>query len=344
MMDKKNVFRTMPKIDLHRHLEGSLRLSTLTEIAVHELPELLPQLSRRVQIQHGEALSAQNFLSKFHTIRKFFLSKEIIQRFVYECIEDAFEDHLCYLELRFSPSALAQGDQNKSEQVINWVVESAGQAAQIFGLPLKLLICFNRHEPVQLAERILDFAIQHQQSGLAGFDLAGDEAHFSGRAFCDLLNHAKREGFFLTIHAGEWGGATNVAEAIKLLAADRIGHGVRIMEDEGVIKLAKESRIPLEVCLTSNIQSGVFASAESHPLPAMLAAGLNITINSDDPAILNTSLSAELLLINKVYGFSQEQIFKLMLNSIDSAFTWDEQKRKLREMYSSQYLSWVTNN
>ncbi len=334
----------MPKIDLHRHLEGSLRLSTLTEIAGRELPELLPELARHVQIQPSELFNAENFLSKFLTLRKFFLRKEVIQRFVYECIEDAAEDHLCYLELRFAPSALAQGDQDKLEQVIAWVVESAGQAAQQFGLPLNLLICLNRHEPVQSAERIVDCAIQHQTSGLVGFDLAGDEAHFSGQTFCNLLNNAKRKGFFLTIHAGEWGGATHITEAIKLLGADRIGHGVRIMEDERVVKLARQRQIPLEVCLTSNIQSGVFASADLHPLPAMLAAGLNITINSDDPAILNTSLSAELLLINEVFGFTQEQISKLMINSIDSAFLNNEQKRLLRETYSSQYLSWVTHN
>lgn len=339
-MVNKDFYRTMPKIDLHRHLEGSIRLSTLSEIASQQLPELVPDLVKRVKILADDPRTSGNFLSKFLTLRKFFISKEIIQRMVSECLEDAAADHLIYLELRFSANALSQGNPQKLEQVMSWVVESALLASQQFSLPISLLLLLNRHEALDFAARMVDCAVQFQSYGLLGLDLAGDEAQFSGFPFRQLLNKARNKGFLLTIHAGEWGGAENVAEAINILGANRIGHGVRIMEDDNVVELARKTQIPIEICLTSNIKSGIFDDIHQHPLPEMLRTGLNITINSDDPQILNINLSDELLLLNKVFDFSTEQIFKLMGNAIDSSFLDPEKKAQLHENFSQKYQSW----
>src|SRR5512142_288103 len=253
-------YRKLPKIELHRHLEGTLRLRTMLEVADEHgitIPADVLRLSNLVQMQEEEGFSFQNFLSKFNTLRLFYRSPEIINRITREAVEDAARDNVRYMELRFTPVALSRAERFPLHDVIDWVLSSAREAAEEFGVIVRLLASVNRHESPELAEQVAWLAAEHQQDGLVGLDLAGNEAEFKAEPFAGIFKEARQAGLHITIHAGEWGPAENVREAIEDLGAERIGHGVRVLEDPAITEMARERNIPFEVCVTSNYQTGV---------------------------------------------------------------------------------------
>jgi adenosine deaminase len=168
-----------------------------------------------------------------------------------------------------------------------------------------------------------------KDKGIVGLDIAGNEAEFSGKPFAPIFREAKESGLKITVHAGEWGGAENVREAIEVLGADRIGHGVRVLEDPNVVALAKEHATVFEVCVTSNYQSGVTPSLAEHPLPKMIDAGLITTVNTDDPSISRISLSSEYQMINEHLNISLPKLKKLTMNAVNAAFISEVEKEKL---------------
>ena len=300
----QDFFQQFPKVELHRHLEGSLRISTMKEIArVHgvTLP-VTNQLRPLVQIQAHEAMTHTNFLSKFQILRLFYRTPEIIQQITREAVRDAAEDHVEYLELRFTPVALGREQRFDVSNVLDWVCTAASEARLETGVMTRLIVSVNRHEPVEIAEKVVDAAVAHQKHGVCGLDLAGNEAEFPAEPFIALFRQARAAGLSITVHAGEWSGPENVKGAILDLGADRIGHGVRVMEDENVVALARERGIPFEVCPTSNYQSGVVANLAKHPLARMLAAGLIVTVNTDDPSISQITLGSEYKTVCDVLG------------------------------------------
>jgi adenosine deaminase len=317
-------YRTLPKIDLHRHLEGSLRLTTLNEIAQKERLDLplddLSRLGEMVQIQPSDPPTHLNFLSKFKALRHFFCSPEIIRRMTREAVEDAAADNVRYLELRFTPVALSRIGKYPLGEVMDWVLESAHEACAATGLITRLIVSVNRHESPQLAADVARLALDRRERGVVGLDLAGDEANFPALPFVGIFQEAREAGLAITLHAGEWAGADNVIEAIDVLGAVRIGHGVRVMEDPDAVALAREHRTVFEVCPTSNHQSGVVAALKDHPLPGMLAAGLDVTIHTDDPAISQITLSDEYALACDLFGLSLDTLRKCVLSAAQAAF------------------------
>ena len=317
-------YRDLPKVDLHRHLEGSLRLSTIIEIArakKFDLPHAdRNKIQKLVQIQNGEPHTSANFLTKFATLRLYYRSPEIIRRITREAIEDAARDNIRYLELRFTPVALSKAEGYTKGEVMDWVIESAAEAAQDFNLPTRLIASVNRHECLSLAEEVVQAAVDRIDRGIVGLDLAGDEANYPGLEFAPLFREAQEAGLHLTIHAGEWGGAANVLDAIEKFGASRIGHGVRVMEDPDVIEIARERRITFEVCPTSNVQTGVTTAHRSHPLKEMIRQGLHVTINSDDPGISNIVLSDEFEIAGETLNISAEDLHRSNVQALKCAF------------------------
>ncbi len=314
-------YENMPKVELHRHLEGSLRLSTLQEIARQQRMPLPndEHLAGLVQMQPGEPLNFQNFLAKFQTLRLFYQTPEIIQRVTREAVEDAALDQVRYMELRFTPVALSRQRGFALRDVMEWVCTAVEQASREFRLPVNLLVSMNRHEPLELAEQVIGLAVDFRDDGVVGIDLAGNEAEFNAQPFLSLFREARRAGLALLVHAGEWGPAENVRQAIEDFGAERIGHGVRVLEDEAVTRLAAERGTAFEVCITSNVQSGAVASLDQHPLLRMLQAGLNVTINSDDPGISDIRLSDEYRLAVEEVGLSRQQLQERVLAAANAA-------------------------
>jgi len=289
-------YQSLPKVELHRHLEGSLRLKTMLEIARSggiTVPINTGPLSNLVQVQKSEPSTMQNFLAKFSTLRLFYRSPEVIYRITREAVEDAAIDNVRYLELRFTPVALSRAERFPLGDVMDWVCDSAQSAGREFGVKVGLIVSVNRHEIVELAEQVAWLAASRLGRGLVGLDLAGNEAEFPAQPFAGVFREAKQAGLKVTIHAGEWGGASNVREALEVFNADRIGHGVRVVEDPSAVALARERGVAFEVCVTSNYQTGVAPSLHNHPLMKMLQDGLCITLGTDDPSISQITLSDE---------------------------------------------------
>jgi adenosine deaminase len=337
----QDFFRNLPKVELHRHLEGSLRLRTLLEIGRQHglgLPET-GKLRELVQISDNEEYTFSNFLSKFETLRLFYRSPEVIERVTRETIEDAARDNVRYMELRFTPVALSRAEGFPLGEVMDWVIAGAHKAEAEFGVKTRLIASVNRHEDIRLAEEVARLSAERKDQGIIALDMAGNEAAVPGRGFLGVLKEARQMGLHLTIHAGEWGGAENVMDAILYLGADRIGHGVRVLEDPDVTHLARDRGIPFEVCVTSNYQSGVTLSQTVHPLPRMLAHGLNVTINTDDPSISQITLSDEYQTVCEDLGLSIETLQQCVMAAVKAAFLNDEEKQTLLEQIQSEFAA-----
>jgi adenosine deaminase len=291
-----HTYRALPKVELHRHLEGSLRLDTMVDIAQQHgitIPADVLRLSHLVQVQEQDKFTFQNFLAKFNTLRLFYRSPDVIYRITREAVEDAARDNVRYMELRFTPVALSRAERFPLHDVMDWVVASARDAAKQCNIIVRLIASVNRHESTDLAEQVAWLAAEHLDDGVVALDLAGNEAEFPTQPFYSIFNEARQAGLHVTIHAGEWGPAIHVKEAIEELGAERIGHGVRVLEDSAITALARERGLAFEVCITSNYQSGVVESLEAHPLMKMFENGINVTINTDDPSISRITLSHE---------------------------------------------------
>ncbi len=336
----RDLYKRLPKIELHRHLEGALRLSTMIDISkLHrlELPhDDVEEFRSLVQVVKSDPYTFQNFLSKFATLRHFYQSEEAITRIVYEAVEDAAADNIRYLELRFTPVALTRIKDFPLGEAMDWVIETVDEASSRYGIQTNLIASINRHEPLSLGEEVAQLAVDRMNRGVIGLDLAGGEADFPGEEFAPLFQSAKEAGMRITIHAGEWGGPELVKLAMDTLGAERIGHGVRVMEDPNTVAEARERQIPFEVCPTSNYQSGVVTGLHLHPLPAMIAAGLNVTVNTDDPGISQITLSDEYEVSCDQLGIPMSTLKTLILNAAHASFLSEEEKAALIESISPE--------
>lgn len=262
-------------------------------------------------------------------LRLFYRSPEIIHRITFEAVEDAANDNVRYLELRFTPVALSRAERFPLHEVMDWVLSSAQEAAERFGIVVRLIASVNRHEGPELAEQVARLAAERRERGLVALDLAGNEAEFEAEPFYPIFKEARQAGLHITIHAGEWGPAGNVREALEDLGAERIGHGVRVLEDEAVTQLARDRQVAFEVCLTSNYQSGVVSSQQAHPLSDMLARGLNVTLNTDDPSVSRITLSHEYRLACEELGLPRPRLEQCILAAAQAAFLEEKEKAVL---------------
>jgi len=335
----REFYQALPKVDLHRHLEGSLRFETVRELARSQGLDLPPtgQLRTMVQISEQESLTFENFLSKFSTLRLFYRSPEIIARITREAIADAAADNVCYLELRFTPAALSKSQGFALSEVMDWVIEGAQKAEREYGVKTRLIASVNRHESAPLAAQVAYLAADRIDQGIVGLDLAGNEAEFSGEPFEKVFQAARESGLQITAHAGEWHHGDNVAHAIENLGAKRIGHGIRVLESDYATALARDKGIAFEVCLTSNYQSGVIPNINKHPLPHMLAQGLNVTLNTDDPSISKITLSDEYRLACEALGLSLDNLRRRVLAAAEAAFLPDEERHELATQIEREF-------
>lgn len=314
----------MPKIELHRHMEGTLRLGTLAEIArtyKMDLPGYdIETIRPRVQITEDDKAHSKTYLSKFAVLRAFYQSREIIERVAYEAVADAASENTVYFEMRFTPLALTKARDFRLADAADWVINTVERAGREFGIEVRLIVSMNRNESVEMGREMMDIAVARQDRGVVGLDLAGNETDFPGAEFEPVFRRGREAGLGITIHAGEWGGPERIRLAIDTLGATRLGHGVRIVEDPTLIDIMRERGIVFEVCPTSNVQSGVFPTYEQHPLRAMYQAGLITTINTDNTSVSALSLTDELVRAVEYVGLSIDDVKQHTLNSARAAF------------------------
>ena len=332
------VLEKLPKIDLHRHLEGSLRLSTLADIArqngenmvAYSMEELRPL----VQVV-DDTPDFQGFLAKFAVLRKFYSSQTAISRIAYEAVADAATDNICYLELRFNPVALAHLQGFSFEEVTDWVINAVNKAQHEKQIKVRLIVQLGRHEP-EHARRLVALAVDRMQDGVVAIDLAGDEEQYSAKRFIEVMHWAKAQGLHITAHAGECERcpATNVLEAIDVIGAERIGHGVQAVGNSNIMQMLRSKQITLEMCPTSNLQTGAISGLSGHPLRTFHQCGVPVTINTDDPSISNITLSDEYLVAHEGIGISMATLKEMILNAAKAAFLPDAER--------DQLISWFT--
>jgi adenosine deaminase len=332
----RDVLAAWPKIDLHRHLEGSLRLSTLAEIAQEhgvDLPSWdLEELRPYVQVV-DDAPDFQRFLSKFRLLRRFYSTREAVMRVAYEAVADAATDNIKYLELRFNPVALAKVQGFSYEEVAEWVLSATKSAQQDYDIQTRLIAQIGRDESIAVARHVAEVAAAFQSQGFVGIDLAGDEISYSAARFTEVFQWAKNHGLHVTVHAAEAGQASNIREAIELLGADRIGHGVRAMEDLSVMDLVIKHDITLEMCPTSNLQTGVISSLGQHPLWAFQQVGIRVTINTDDPSVSSTTLTDEYMVALRGIGVPLRAVRQMILTAAQAAFLPEPERQRLVDWF-----------
>jgi adenosine deaminase len=329
----------LPKVDLHRHLEGSLRIQTLTDIAQEhgiDLPSYDIEQLRPLLTVADEEPDFHRFLEKFRILRRFYPTQAAIERVAYEAVADAAADNIRYLELRFNPVALAREQGFSLDEVTTWVCSAVDRAQRDCGVVTNLILQIGRDADLDTASQIADVALAHRNDGVAGLDLAGDETVYPARPFVDVFQRARQEGLCVTVHAGEAGGAENVREAIEMLGAQRIGHGVHSIEDSDVVQLIRDRGVTLEICLTSNLQTGVMRRFWHHPLPDLLALGLRITLNTDDPSISDTTLTDEYMTAMLAMGVTLEQIKQAIVTAVEGSFQPPDERERSAEWFRGE--------
>lgn len=329
----------LPKIELHQHLEGSFTADMLLELAdVHglELPTKDPEsLKSFLQVDPDNA-SLVEFLEKFKTIGTLFVSPEAISDLTYATIKKAAELNVIHLELRYSPSYMAICQSLSLEEVSDSVLAGVERAKKDFGISVSLIAIVERQMSIDTAESVIDHAIAYKGNGIAAVDLANDEANFPPAPFAPIFQKAKNAGLSVTVHAGEAAGPENIRTAIEELKADRIGHGVRLMEDPELLKTVSDKQITLELCYTSNYQTGAISEEMNFPLRLYYAAGIPVSVNTDDPGVCGVNQIDEWQ-NNIIAGdFSFAEVKSILEGCIESAFLDQEEKQNLRRIYSQK--------
>jgi len=326
---------SLPLIDLHHHLDGSVRLQTILDLGRKynlALPSTsLEELRPFVQVSSPEP-DILAFFEKFKWQTIGLVNPEDCRRVAYENVEDAATEGLDYIELRFSPFFMAETHHLSPQAVVETVVDGVRTGEKDFGIRANLVGILSRTYGADLAWKELD-ALLTCRDQIAGLDLAGDEIHFPGNLFVEHFKKARESSWHITIHAGEVTGPEGIWQAINELGAERIGHAVHAPEDPKLIEYMQVHQIPIESNLTSNVQTSTVPSYPSHPLKYFLEQGLCATINTDDPGISAIDLHYEYHAAESLAGLSAEMIHQAQRNSLRAAFLTLAEKNELMKKH-----------
>ncbi len=324
----------MPKVCLHEHLDGSLRPATVLELARDSGYEGLPcdeaEALGRWFFAGANRKNLALYLEGFRHTIAVLQSEAALERAAYECLEDAAREHVVYAELRFAPHFHTRGGLGLDAVMLS-VLRGLRRASADHEVGFGLIVCALRNEDPELSIKLVELALAYREQGCVGFDLAGEEAGHPAKEHLRAFQLAKRMNFSITIHAGESFGPESIWQALQYCGAHRIGHGTRLVEDlvlyEGqVIKkgpLAQyvlDHRIPLEVCLSSNVHTGACEDLASHPFPLFHRLGFRLTLNTDNRLMSRTTMSEEYHHAVRAFGLSLDDLETLSINGMKSAF------------------------
>jgi adenosine deaminase len=321
-----------PLVELHRHLDGNVRTATVLDLARRhglELPAwTVEELTPYVQITEREP-SLVHFIAKFALLRRVMVDYDAVRRIVRENLEDAAREGIDYIELRFSPYFMGEEHGLDTFGVVEAVCDALEEGRGTIPVRAKLIGIISRHYGPEIGRIELAAAIRGRERGVVALDLAGDEANFPGDLFVRHFQEAREAGLRTIAHAGEAAGAPSVRQAVLELKAERIGHGIRAIEDPAVLDLLEERGVPLEVCPTSNLHTSTVRDYASHPLPALLRRGLRCTLNSDDPSISGIDLTHEYRVATEELRLSEAEIRRMQVTALEAAFLTPEERAGL---------------
>jgi len=320
-----------PLIDLHRHLDGAIRLDTVIELAEKkgiELPAYDVDSLRPHVVIEGKADGLMDFIGRFEYLTAVLTDLDACRRVAYENVEDALAEGIDYIELRFSPWFMAEANGLDPEGVVEAVADGIIAGERDTGVRAQAIGIMSRTFDTETCHRELDALLAHRDH-LAAIDLAGDEQKFPARLFHKHFKRARDAGLQVTVHAGEVEGPWSIWDAIRELGATRIGHGIHCLEDPALVEYLVEQRIGLEVSITSNIHIGVVDDYAVHPVKNILEQGVLVNLNTDDPAISGIDLRHEFEVAAPKAGLSPEQTRQAQANALEMAFLSDQEKNDL---------------
>lgn len=320
MIDRDQL-RRLPKAELHCHLDGSLRPATLLELArehsVHvpaESPDALATYMHADDARHLE-----DYLERFALTISVMQTEAAIERIAYELCEDAVADGIWYLEVRNAPLLNTRSGLSV-EGALDAALRGFHRAEKELGIVVRFIVCALRNLDPAVSLEMAHLAVAFRDRGVVAFDLAGPEAGNPAAAHAAAFALAREHDLAVTVHAGEGDGGSSVRQAVHACGAHRIGHGTRMFEDESLAKFVTDRRIPLEICLTSNVQTQAVASYESHPLRAYFERGTVVTLNTDNRLMSATTLTDEFWYASRHLGFTWDELCAVAIAGFESAF------------------------
>ncbi len=329
----EELLRKVPKVLLHDHLDGGLRPETIIALASeHELalPESDPEKLRLWFFDGKNKGSLAEYLKGFRFTTGVMQTEQALYRVAYEMMEDMKKDGVVYVETRFSP--LFHTKQGLSyDQVLESVLYGLREGARAFGVKFGLIICAMRNMPPETSLKMAECAVRYRDQGVVGFDLAGDELGYPPKDHLAAFHYIQRSNFYITIHAGEAFGKESIWQALQFCGTHRIGHGLHLKDDimasdmkiveiGNLAQYVLDRRIPLEVCLSSNLHTGAVPDLRYHPFLLFYKNGFRVTLNTDNRLMSGTTLTHELVTASSQFDLSLRDFEKLTLNAMKSAF------------------------
>lgn len=325
--------RDIPKVELHAHLDGSVRIKTIMELSAAsgrkrgggamDLKEWLQEIPEK---NRYPAL-----IEKLNYIIDLLKTEDALERVTYEFLEDSWKENIVYIEFRFAPAYHVSGDLSL-ERVVQAVISGKNRAEKKFPVKSGLILCFNGKDTREQQLRILQLAREYKDKGVVGVDFIGDIVEdYPKENFREIREFIKRHGLNLTAHAGEVSGPEGILKAVRDLGASRIGHGVRLCEDKRTYNLVRNRGIVLELCPTSNVKMGIVENYRNHPLPAYFRGGIKATLNTDDRTIFDTSLNREWAIGMEEMGLRPQELVQLNYNALEGAFIDNKLKEELKK-------------
>lgn len=327
-----NTIKSLPKVELHCHLDGSVRLATLENLAEKEG---ISTESLKKIIAPKKCQNLKEYLESFARIIPLLQSEKNLAIAAYDLVEQAAEESVCYIEIRFAP--LLHQEQGLSiPQIIQAVWSGVLEAQKKFKVHVNLIVSALRHHSEKENSQLIESIRQLNSEAVSGFDFAGDEAAISNAQIKTTIDRASQAGLKLTLHSGECGCAQNVVEAIYL-GAKRIGHGVAIKDCEAIMRKCADKEVLLELCPTSNIQTNAIMDWEDYPLRTFIENQVRCCINTDNRTVSQTTLTNEYQLLMTHCGLSYSEMKTLNLNAIEGSFADNKLKEQLIEQVKAGY-------
>ena len=320
----------LPKTELHVHLDGSLRSETLIELAEQyrkPLPSTDPaELADAMRAEDTRNL--EEYLAKFETTLSVMQHASALERVAFELAEDNARENVRYVEVRYSP-ILHTREGLPLTEAVEAPIRGLARAEKEYGIKTGLIICGIRNMEVGTSRDLADLTVAFKDRGVVAFDLAGAEYNYPAKKHRDAFFTVINRNMATTIHAGEAYGPESIHQALHYCRANRIGHGTRLIEDPDLMQFVNDFRVPLEICLTSNVQTGAVASYEAHPLRRYFAAGLVVTLNTDNRLMSGTTVTDEYWKAHEHLGFTWEELKRVARMGFESAFLHRSEKGRL---------------
>jgi adenosine deaminase len=320
------MFQGLPKIELHCHLDASVRIQTVAEVG-RELGLNLPAALRTALVAPDTCFDLADYIRRIDLALEVMQEREALTRIAREFVEDLAADGIIYGEVRFAPQLHTRRSLSLQE-VVDAVHEGLQQGRQQYGVGTGLILCCLRHEPVAVSFTVAKLAVANMDK-VCALDLAGDEARFPGAPHAQAFELARSAGLARTVHAGEAAGPESVEEALDVLFAQRIGHGVRVEASPQLSNRVRHDTIPLEMCPTSNVQTRAVASFQSHPIDRLLRKGLRVTVSTDGRTVSETSVTSEFERLAQGWRWGLNEFWICQKNAAEAAFVSPRVRQEL---------------